>query len=177
MALKLVLDGQRIPGNEITLQVTYTIDSDDLSGQGSSTEDAETGNKAQVMRVRLKLDQRQPENLKLIHSLASKLDENGARHIYTIVNTTAEAMGIRQVTFSQELAVREDDTTRVWFCTFLLKEHRSVAEKQQEQQNAKELPEQQQSAQGTAVESAETQPELTDSEKILQRFENMLAGT
>jgi hypothetical protein len=78
-----------------------------------------------------------PDDLKAIRQLAGKLAEDGTRHIYTIVNNTAEAMDIRQVKFYGDMAVRQDERLKAWRTTFLLKEHRSIAEKQEQQQDAK----------------------------------------
>lgn len=176
MAVKLTLDGQRLVGNEIKVQITYTIETDDLSGQGSSTADADTGHKAQLIRIRMLISQSNPDNLSTIRQLAGKLDEDGSRHIYTIVNDTAEAMDIRQVAFFGEMAVREDNTLKAWRVTFQLKEHRSVAEKQQEKQDAKTKAEvAQTTTTAQDVPQAEEQPELTGLEQFLAKGESWLS--
>lgn len=168
MAIKLTLDGQRLLGSEIKVQITYTIETDDLSGQGSSTADADTGHKAQIIRLRMLISQSEPERLSTIRQLAGKLDDDGSRHIYTIVNDTAEAMDIRQVAFFGEMAVREDNTLKAWRLTFQLKEHRSVAEKKQEKQDSQTQTEVAQTTTTTQdVPQAEDQPEITGLEKYL----------
>jgi hypothetical protein len=150
----IALDGVSLNGKEIKMQITYTISTEDLSGQSSSTADAETGHKAQVIRVRMLIPENTPDDLKAIRQLAGKLDEDGTRHIYTIVNDTAEAMDIRQVKFYGDMAIRQDERLKAWRTTFLLKEHRSIAEKQEQQQDAKAKDEVQQ----TTDEAVEIEP-------------------
>ena len=146
MTVSLTLDGERLLGKEIRMQVTYSIATEDLSGQSSITTDAEKGHKAQVVRARMLVPHTDREVLKTIRRLAGKLAEDGSRHIYTIVNETTEAMDIRQVRFYGDMAVREDRRLKAWLVTFLLKEHRSVAEKQEEQRDQSQLAQVEQNA-------------------------------
>ena len=176
MAIKIALDGQRLQGNEITVQITLPIEAEDLSGQGSSTADADTGHKAQVIRVRMLIAHDKPDDLKTIRQLAGKLKDDGSRHIFTIVNDTAEAMDIRQVTFYGEMAVRDDNRLKAWRTTFQLKEFRSVAEKQQQQQDAKTKTDVQQTTTTASEVTAEEPQELTGFEQWLSQGEKWLTN-
>jgi len=164
MTIKLTLDGERLPGSELTVSINFSIPSDDLSGQGSSTVDAETGDKPQLVRVRLLIPHKTPDDLKIIRDLAGKRAEDGSRHIYTIVNDSAQAMSIRQVKFHSEMLVKEDQK-KAWWVNFVLKEHRSVAEKVEEQKDlsAKEQ---------TAVETPTPAPVVENSEE--KRIEKLV---
>lgn len=169
MAVKLNLDGVRVPGSEIKLQVTFSISTEDASGQSSSTADIDTGHKAQVIRVRMLVTS--AEDLKTIRGMAGKLLEDGSRHIFTIVNDTTDSMDIRQVKFVGDMAVREDQALRAWRTTFLLKEHRSVAEKQEQQQEEKDKTEVEQSTTSADEVEPEESTELTAFESWLAEGE------
>ncbi|MGY0603570.1 MAG: baseplate complex protein [Paraglaciecola chathamensis] len=172
MTIKLVLDGNQLPGSELRLSVNYSIESDDLSGQGSSTTDAETGDKAQIVRVRVLIPHAKPEDLKTIRDLAGQRDEDGSRHVFTIVNETTEAMSIRQVKFNAEFLVKEDDAKKAWWVNFILKEHRSVAEKVQEQQDLSEKKEVEQTTPNATEVDQEKIQQLSTVEQWLQQGEN-----
>lgn len=163
MTIKLTLDGERLPGHEISISINYSIPADDLSGQGSSTIDSETGDKPQIIRVRLLIPHKTPDDLKNIRNLAAKRAEDGSRHVFTIVNDSAEAMAIRQVKFHSEMLVKEDQNKKAWWVNFVLKEHRSVAEKVQEQQDLEQK-------QQTEVETTTSTPVANSDDEQIKKL-------
>lgn len=146
------------------LRITASIElaSEDASGQSSSTDNAETGNKAKILTIAGYVPFTDSKILSDLFTMA-EATESGARSIYRISNNTAGALGIKQVRFSSKVEAVEQDTTRQWRVTFTLAEYRSVPQKVEERQP--DAPANQQGASTTGesgFQYASLQQNLTD---------------
>lgn len=130
--MTLYLDRIRIKGHNLKLSVTLPLAGEDMSGTGSHTAQAETGDKAKEISVALAIAFDYPNYLTELVELAESKDSRDERRIFGIVNDTANAMRISQVRFQGELTVREADDLRQWEVAFSLVEYHSTAEKKEQ---------------------------------------------
>mgnify|MGYP000213668104 CR=1 FL=1 len=126
--MALYLNQQKINGQQLKVAVVLALASEDLSGQSSFAEAAETGDKPKAMTVSMVIRYKQAADLTAMLGLAEAKDSVGERVIYNVVNDTARAMGIRRVRFQGDLNVRENDGNQMWNVSFKLSEMRSVPE-------------------------------------------------
>lgn len=152
----LNLNNQNIKLKGLTITASQVLASEDASGQSSSTDVAETGTKAKMLIVSGYVKYTDAENLTQIFNLG-EATEDGARVIYRISNSTAEALNIKQVRFANQITAAEQETTRQWRVNFTLAEVRSVPQKIEERE-----PETVASVQGTgeALPFADLQTQL-----------------
>lgn len=125
----LALDGEAVMLQNPVVNITLRLPDKDMSGQASSTSNAEQGDKAKELRVSGIIAFTHPEHLTRIFQLAEARGGNGARHCYRIANTTAQAVGMRQGVFSGGVDVAEQRDKMAWQITFTLREQLSVPEK------------------------------------------------
>lgn len=181
----------KLKGFRINVSSTLYLPVEDLSGQTNSTNQAENGVKPKRLGIRLQISFKNKSWLSALVAIAEKEDSTGRRKIHDIVDKTAEAMNIRQVKFTDNFQVREDEKMQSWSVNFVLTEHRSIAEKQQQRRvNA-----QQKKTGGTTTDSTpvpykeqetdDTTPvtmsvdkgkkdELTEFEKVLKKIDDAL---
>lgn len=178
--MTLLLDGQKVSGKGLKVTANLRIESEDLSGQTSNTDAAHKGFKPKSLTVSLLITYRDRANLALLMSWAQATADGGQRHTYRIVNDTAEAFGVRQVEFSDNLSAREDDSLSAWRVQFTLTEKLSTAERVETRRPSN--PVKQQSAPGQAVasstaaaESTTAPAELSGFEAVLKRLDDSLA--
>ncbi|HCE1985908.1 TPA: adenine glycosylase [Vibrio parahaemolyticus] len=177
----LNLNGTQLPLKNLRISVRQQLAGQDMSGQTSATDQAETGSKGKILSVRGLIPFSKNQLLTNLFSMAEAQD-NGARQIYRISNQTAEALKIRQVKFQGAVRADEQDTLRQWSVSFELIEHLSVPERKEQRQEEK--PAQQQKVQGVTtpveVEPSEDVPPDTDIEltgvmKVLKNIDSALA--
>lgn len=180
--MTLLLDGEKIQGKSLQVTANLRIESADLSGQTSNTDRAHKGFKPKALTVSLLIPFADRQHLTHLVRMAEKTAGGGQLHVYRVVNDTAEAFGIRQVLFSDNLSVREDDVLRAWRIQFTLTEKLSNPERVETRRAGNAV--QQQAGTGGAVAApaasgADGKPpaELTGFERVLQRVDDMLAGT
>lgn len=126
----LVLNDRQITGYGLTVICEMALPDDDLSGQSSSSLTAEMGFKPKRLRVSLNIKREEAGTLKALTKMVEAVDaETGKRKVYTIINDTADAMGIRQVRFSERMTAQELDEVDAWAVSFVLLEHLSAPEK------------------------------------------------
>lgn len=155
----LTLNSLSITLKALRITASLELASEDASGQSSSTDNAETGNKAKMLSITGYIPFTESQSLSDLFTMA-EATESGARTIYRISNNTASALGIKQVRFASKIDAVEQDTTRQWRVTFTLAEYRSVPEKKEER-----LPENaavQQGGDTTGFQYASIQQNLTD---------------
>lgn len=126
--MSLVLGGQKIIGHDIKVTATLPIAGEDISGQSSLSDSAETGDKPKQIAVNMMIKFNQADALTSLVNLAEAKDGVGRRETYTIQNPTADAMRIRMVKFQGDMSVREDEELHLWRIAFRLSEVRSVPE-------------------------------------------------
>ncbi len=178
--MTLLLDGQKVRGKGLKVTANLRIESEDMSGQTSNTAAAHKGFKPKSLTVSLLIPFRDSAHLTQLMSWAEATAPGGQRRTYRIVNDTAEAFGVRQVEFSDNLSAREDDSLAAWRVQFTLSEKLSTAERVETRRPKN--PVKQQSAPGQAVsaptsdDGAGDQPaELTGFEAVLKRLDDALA--
>lgn len=131
MTESLVLSGKQIKGHDLKISVSLPLASEDVSGQSSKTAKIQKGDKAKTVSVGLQIKFLNAKDLTALVALAEAKDKAGARVIYQILERTANAMNIREVTFDNNFNVSEDATLELWTVSFDLAEHNSVAEKKE----------------------------------------------
>lgn len=177
--MSLVLGGQKIIGHDIKVAATLPIAGEDISGQSSYSDSAETGDKPKQIAVNLQITFNQAEALTRLVNLAEAKDGVGRRETYTIQNPTAQAMRIRKVKFQGDMSVREDESLRLWRIAFRLSEVRSVPELVESRQQSQPVVADTPAGESVAADEvvAEDEIELTGFEKILKRWDDRLAKT
>ena len=118
-----------VPGKNLKVAASMTLDRKDLSGQSSNTAMANGGNKPQELSVSLQLPVDRKQELGQLLELALALDATGNPVVYRIDDDLAVALHIRQVIFAGTFSAAENDTLRVFDVAFKLQEYVSVAEK------------------------------------------------
>ncbi|MGF1688360.1 adenine glycosylase [Photobacterium japonica] len=179
----LTLDGTQLTLKALRISVRQQLAGQDMSGQTSATDQAEMGSKGKVLAVSGIVPFDQKHLLTQIFSLADTQD-NGARHIYRISNTTAETLKIRQVKFQGTIRADEQTTLRQWNVAFELVEHLSVPERIEQRQPDKPAAQQKMQGIETPVEQGAspsddlppgTSVEYTGMMGVLKRIDNLLA--
>ncbi|QCT18475.1 hypothetical protein FEM41_01875 [Jejubacter calystegiae] len=129
--ITLALDGEAIQLADMKITATMQFQEKDQSGQTSSTDKAEQGVKAKELRISGLIPFSKPELLTRIFELGSAMDNAGKLHVYRVANMTAQAINLREVTFSGTIDAPQQDGQMAWLVTFTLREHLSVPEKKQ----------------------------------------------
>lgn len=177
----LTLDGTQLQLKQLKIGVRQQLAGQDMSGQTSSTDQAETGTKGKVLTVKGVIPFDRAKLLTNLFSMAEALEE-GSRHIYRISNKTAEALKIRQAKFQGAVRADEQDSHRQWSVSFELVEHLSVSERVEQRQPDKPAVQQKMQGVNTSVEAGQsdnvppgTEVELTGVMKVLKAVDNALA--
>ncbi len=157
-----------VPGYDLLVTANLHIKSDDLGGNTSGTDSAHLGYEPKTLEISLKIKYIDEGDLTRLSQLAEQLDAAKKPKVFNIVDRTAKAMNIRQVRFSENFRVREDEMLHQWQVTFELKEYRSVAEKIEQRQTVKPAVVQQ-------ADEAKKEEPLTNFEKFLQSIDQVLA--
>jgi len=177
----LTLNGTQLPLKNLRISVRQQLAGQDMSGQTSATDQAETGSKGKILTVKGVITFNKKQLLTNLFRMAEAL-EDGARQIYRISNKTAEALKIRQVKFQGAIRADEQDTLRQWSVSFELIEHLSVPERVEQRQPDKVAAQQKVQGVSTPVTSGQsedvppdTDVELTGVLKVLKSIDNALA--
>ncbi|RMN36905.1 putative prophage PSSB64-01, putative nucleoid DNA-binding protein [Pseudomonas coronafaciens pv. zizaniae] len=177
--MTLLLNGEQIIGHRMKLTANLKIEADELGGQTSGTDKSHKGFKPKTLTVALTIPYKSLENLRTIMRLAEATAGGGQLQTYRIVNDTAKAFGIRQVTFSDGVSAREDDTLAQWIVQFTLSEKLSNPEKVENRRAGNDVTSQSAPGDGVAGNGAGsgTPEELTGFEAVLKKVDNYLGGT
>ncbi|EML0281687.1 adenine glycosylase [Vibrio alginolyticus] len=177
----LSLNGIPISLKNLRISVRQQLAGQDMSGQSSSTDQAETGNKGKVLSVSGVIPFSKSETLSNLFTMAGGQDSN-ARQIYRISNNTAAALKIRQVKFQGTIRADEQESNRQWSVAFELVEHLSVPERVEQRQEDKPATQQQVQGVTTPVETGQsedvppdTSVELTGIMKFLKSLDEILS--
>jgi len=177
----LTLNGTQLPLKNLRISVRQQLAGQDMSGQTSATDQAETGSKGKILTVKGVIPFNKKQLLTNLFRIAEAL-EDGARQIYRISNQTAEALKIRQVKFQGAIRADEQDSHRQWSVSFELIEHLSVPERVEQRQPDKLAAQQKVQGVSTPVTSGKsdnvppgTDVELTGVLKVLKTIDNALA--
>lgn len=149
----IYLDGEQIKGHDIKIAWSFKLPVADLSGASSYGLKSEEGLKPCVISVKLSINKDKPEHLTELNKLVSKVDSNGNRAQYSLVNETADLLNVRTVIFTSKFDVKDDQEYDRWNIEFALLQVRSTAEKTQQRIDAK-------AAQNTQTQAAPAHDEL-----------------
>ena len=179
--MTLLLDGQQIIGHRMKVTANLKIESDDMSGQTSSTDKSHKGFKPKTLTVAMMIRYKDSAQLRTLMRLAEGTAGGGQLRTYRIVNDTAEAFGIRQVQFSDGVSAREDDTLSQWIIQFTLSEKLSNPEKVESRRassgvKAQSAPGDGVAGAGAGAGGAGNGPELSGFEAVLKKVDNYLGG-
>lgn len=169
--MTLLLDGVVVRGKNLKITANLRIDTAELGGQTSATDTSHRGFKPKLLTVSLTIAYSDAQHLTSLMRLAEAVDAGGDLHVYRIVNDTAEAFGVRQVKFTDNLSAREDDSLHAWRVQFNLLEHLSNPERVESRQPDAEVS--QQSSPGLTVGE---EPELSSFEKLLKKIDDTLGS-
>lgn len=179
--MTLLLDGEQIIGHRMKVTANLKIESDDMSGQTSSTDKSHKGFKPKTLTVAMMIRYKDSAQLRTLMRLAEGTAGGGQLRTYRIVNDTAEAFGIRQVQFSDGVSAREDDTLSQWIIQFTLSEKLSNPEKVESRRassgvKAQSAPGDGVAGAGAGAGGAGNGPELSGFEAVLKKVDNYLGG-
>ena len=130
--MSIYLNGTKIPGYEQIVSMRLTLAGEDMSGNSSITQRAETGDKPKQLSVTTLIRFEDAKDLAKIIRLAEAKTGVRERVIYNIQNETAAACNLRQVRFEGDVQVREETDIYAWTVSFDLIEYRSVPEKKED---------------------------------------------
>lgn len=136
------LDGQTFSIKNLLVSFEREFKSQDMSGQSSSTGDADQGEKAATLDVSGLIAFKDIDQLVLLENMSSAKDENGDRKIYRVVNDLASAFKIRQVKFVGKFSSVQQDNPLAWRVSFTLREYNSIAEQKETRTKDNTKPEQ-----------------------------------
>ena len=123
----LLLDNFRVPGYGLQVSLSLKIKDEDASGETSGTAKAKKGTKGKKLEVKVNIRFTQAKELRELFRMAEAAAK-GDNKKYAITNPTANAVGMRQGTFTGDLKVDKMDSLRAWAVSFTLGEHVSVPE-------------------------------------------------
>ena len=170
--MSIYLNQTKVPGTNVKVSAQLHLAGEDMSGQGSYTPQAETGDKAKEVNVSLQIRMADVGDLRRLMAMAEAKSSASERLVYRIINETANAMGIREVRFQGSVQVREDEGLRLWLVSFSLIEYRSAAEKKEAR--AANLPIGTQAPTGTPVTGLPASTGLSEFEKIMAAARELL---
>lgn len=135
--MSIYLNGSKLPGYGLVVSSSMTLAGEDLSGNSSSTTQADKGDKPKSLSVKLSIRLKDNADLTRLLALAEARDAAGDRIKYNIINDLSKAMNIRQVQFQGSFNCAENSGLRQFDISFELVEWRSVPEKKQQRIQAK----------------------------------------
>lgn len=130
------LNDYQVPKDELHISVLTTFREEDLSGETSSSATAHKGIKPKEINARFIVRYDDAEVLTNFYRRAEATDDNGDLVVYDIVERTANAVNVRQVTFTGTIDAREIDSRMAWQVSFRLREKISVPEKTEQRKEA-----------------------------------------
>lgn len=130
-SVQLALNGKPVYLYNFLATVKVTREEQDMSGQKSSTQKSDKGVKAKEITITGLIPFRDRAWLNDLFALAEAVDEKGEQMKYRITNISAEAINMREVQFSGEVAAVEQ-SVQGWNVSFTLREVNSVAEKKEQ---------------------------------------------
>lgn len=132
------LNNYILPMKRLKSSIQTTFESEDLSGETSSTSQAHKGIKPKEISVSFLVPYEQADVVTAFYQAAEATDQFGDLVVYDITDRTANSANIRQVIFGGRIDQREMDELDAWQFSFRLKEQLSVAEKSEQRSEAGE---------------------------------------
>lgn len=165
----LILDDFTVPGFGLNVSINEQLKSEDASGESSSTATAKKGNKGKKLEVRLSLRFKHADELRQLMRVAEATEGKDGK-VYTITNDTANAVGMRQGSFTGNIKVDEAENLRLWEISFTLTEHISVPEMDESRQGAKPVATQKNAGAAVGGDEEEKEENLSSFERVLKKL-------
>ncbi|WP_273822679.1 DNA-binding protein [Pseudomonas asplenii] len=174
--MTLLLDGEAIQGKTLKVTANLRIEAEDMSGQTSNTEKAHTGFKPKVLTVTLTIPFVNSDWLRSLMRLAEATEGGGQLKTYRVVNDTAAAFGMRQVTFADGVSAREDDFLSCWKVQFGLTEKKSNPEKVEKRADKGDVNAQSGTGSSVGGSDGDGKQELTGFEATLKKIDDWIGS-
>lgn len=171
MNTHLRLGDFNVPGYGLVVIGDLEIRTEDLSGETSGSDLVTKGTKPKTLTVSLNIRFDDGQGLKDLVRVAEARESGGDLMVYTIVNRTANAAGIRQVQFTEHVRWAEQENTRAWSVSFTLREYLSVPERVEQREEAAQTVSQTSTGQAVADMAGET---ATNFKKLLSVVDEAL---
>ena len=173
----MALNNFNIPENSLNVRANFKIESKELSGQTSGSDRSEEGIKPCTLSVSLKITFDKYASLTRLRDLATAQTDTGNLQVYDIVNETAAAMKVRQVTFIDNFSVSEVDGQKAWQVNFTLAEYQSIPEKTEQRQPQPAAKDQfgEGETAGEVAPPANSEEQLSMGYRILKKMDEALA--
>lgn len=126
----------KVPGKNVRVNVSLSLERKDLSGQTSDSSFVNAGAKAQKISVSCQIPVSDSRELSRLMEIARACDTDNEPIVYTVTDDLCRAMSIRQVIFCGEVRATESDSLRVYDVSFELQEYLTVSQKREERANA-----------------------------------------
>lgn len=168
----LALNGEAILMKNIIVTPSMQIQDKDQSGQANSTANAEQGIKSKELRISGMIPFNDSKQLTRLFELVEAKESNGSMKRYRVAHEVAQAIKMREATFTGAIDAAEQVDKMAWIINFTLREYNSVAERRAARgakANAKV-----QGANGTTTAGTSQSGEQGEGEESLSWFENVL---
>ncbi len=176
--MSLYLNNKKVEGHNIKVSTSLELASDDVSGQSSYTDEAETGDKPKQLSISLEIRYADMSFLSALVLMAEAKTDIGERVVYNVINNSAKAMNIRRARFAGTLQAREDDALKRWNVSFKLTEFASVPELKEARTEAKAVVDLPPSGSPVAASSTTvpTVEDLASFDKVLSFVDKAVGG-
>lgn len=179
---QLALDGELINLKSCKIELSMQLVDEDMSGQTSATFSTEQGDKAKELRITGIIPFTDSAQLARLFELASEKDAAGNRVIRRLGAKIGRTAKIRQVKFHGTISVPEHPTLMAWQVSFMLREHLSVPEVDEQRQSLGGANTGQMSEKTASVipamdaEESPPQVQMTSLERFLKRIDNAIGA-
>ena len=164
------LDDYDVPNKNLIVAAVSESDEELLKGETSSTATAFKGFKAKVLSVTLRINFKDAPLLKKLVQQYEKVDSDGKRKVFTVLDDLADAYGIHQAKFHGALRSVKVTKGQAWDVSFRLMEHVSIPERKESRATTTTAPGT--GANGTPITAEELIKEAADTVKT--EFEELL---
>ncbi|MEX5732976.1 hypothetical protein [Providencia hangzhouensis] len=174
----LALNGEAILMKNIIVTPSMQIQDKDQSGQASSTANAEQGIKSKELRVSGLIPFSDEKQLTRLFELVEAKENNGNMKRYRVAHEVAQAIKLREATFSGAIDAAEQVDKMAWLVNFTLREYNSVAERRANRAAGSAAKTKVQGANGTTItgtDDSETEP-LSGLEKFLKKVDDAIGS-
>jgi len=144
------LNDFEVRGTDMDVNGSFSLDTEDVGGNSSSTDSSFKGIKPKKFDVVVIIPYDNASDLTALMRRAEAVDENGSLVVYQVVDHTMNSMNVREASFSGGFRVMNGGDIQAWTVSFQLTEYFSTAEKAEQRTVAQvaEPPQQQGEAKG-----------------------------
>ncbi|MEX6277075.1 hypothetical protein [Providencia hangzhouensis] len=174
----LALNGEAILMKNIIATPSMQIQDKDQSGQASSTANTEQGIKSKELRISGLIPFSDEKQLTRLFELVEAKESNGSMKRYRVAHEVAQAIKLREATFSGAIDAAEQLDKMAWLVNFTLREYNSVAERRANRAAGSVAKTKVQGANGTIITStddSETES-LSGLEKFLKKVDDAIGS-